>query len=323
MKLSLEFLEHCSAETGFQVVVLEKVTRMGEIAGHIARHPTLGEVLALKGGTALNLCLGAPTRLSVDLDFNYIGSETREGMLVERPKVREAILTLAGRLGYRAQESAEAFSGGKIYLSYRSVLGPQDRIEIDLNFVFRIPFSGTLVQRLWQPDALDQPDVRIVGVMELLIGKLLALLDRGAARDVWDVANLPKAALQVVESDEFRRLFIAFSATLPHPLTTYTRRRLENLATDQVLTDQLLPMLMRNVAPNLSTLVPQAWDVIADILNVATAEAEYIASIEQGEIRTELLFPNDSGKAALVARHPAIRWKIKNVRDKLERQRRL
>ena len=120
------------------------------------------------------------------------------------------------------------------------------------------------MQRLWQPDALDQPDVRIVGVMELLIGKLLALLDRGAARDVWDVANLPKAALQVVESDEFAVGFSSHSPRGPHPLTTYTRRRLENLATDQVLTDQLLPMLMRNVAPNLSTLVPRAWDVIAD-----------------------------------------------------------
>ncbi len=321
MKLSLEFLERCSAETGFQVAALEKVTRMGEIAGHIARHPTLGEVLALKGGTALNLCLGAPTRLSVDLDFNYIGSETREGMLVERPKVRKAILTLAGRLGYRAQESAEAFSGGKIYLSYRSVLGPQDRIEIDLNFVFRIPFSGTLVQRLWQPDALDQPDVRIVGVTELLIGKLLALLDRGAARDVWDVANLPKAALQVVKSDEFRRHFIAFSATLPHPLTTYTQRRLENLATNQALTQQLLPMLIRNEAPDLSTLVPRAWDVIADLIKVDPDESEYIASIERGEIRVELLFPDDPHKAELIARHPAIQWKIKNVRDRRERQR--
>jgi hypothetical protein len=144
MNISLEFLDRCSAETGFQVAALDKVTRMGEIAGNIARDPALGEVLALKGGTALNLCFGPPTRLSVDLDFNYIGSEAREEMLVERPKVRETILPLATRLGYRIQESAEAFSGGKIYLSYRSVLGHPDRIELDLNFLFRIPFSGTV-----------------------------------------------------------------------------------------------------------------------------------------------------------------------------------
>ena len=320
MNISLEFLDRCSAETGFQVAALDKVTRMGEIAGNIARDPALGEVLALKGGTALNLCFGPPTRLSVDLDFNYIGSEAREEMLVERPKVRETILTLATRLGYRIQESAEAFSGGKIYLSYRSVLGHPDRIELDLNFLFRIPFSGTVVQPLWQPDALDRPDVRIVGVSELLIGKFLALLDRGAARDVWDVANLQEAPREVARLDEFRRFFIAFSATLPHPLTTYTQRRLENLATSQALTDQLIPMLIKDKPLDPSTLVARAWDVIATLINVDADGAEYIASIERGEIRTELLFPDDADKAALIARHPAIQWKIKNVRNKLGRE---
>ena len=33
MNLSLEFLDRCSAETGFQVAALEKVVRIGEIAG--------------------------------------------------------------------------------------------------------------------------------------------------------------------------------------------------------------------------------------------------------------------------------------------------
>jgi predicted nucleotidyltransferase component of viral defense system len=52
---------------------MEKVVRLGGLAGDIARHPFLGHVLALKGGTALNLCYGPPKRLSVDLDYNYIG----------------------------------------------------------------------------------------------------------------------------------------------------------------------------------------------------------------------------------------------------------
>lgn len=36
MNLSIEFLERCSAETGFQMAALEKVTRIGEMAGNIA-----------------------------------------------------------------------------------------------------------------------------------------------------------------------------------------------------------------------------------------------------------------------------------------------
>jgi hypothetical protein len=49
-------------------------------------------VLALKGGTALNLMFGSPARLSVDLDFNYIGQEDREGMQADRPEVERAIV---------------------------------------------------------------------------------------------------------------------------------------------------------------------------------------------------------------------------------------
>jgi hypothetical protein len=67
MSVSLEYLTSCSAKTGYQVVPLEKAVRLGELAGDMARHPFLGSVLALKGGTALNLCFGPPKRLSMVL----------------------------------------------------------------------------------------------------------------------------------------------------------------------------------------------------------------------------------------------------------------
>jgi len=78
MNVSLKYLERCSAQTGYPVPPLEKIVRLGKMAGDATRHPFLGSVLALKGGTALNLCSGPPKRLSVDLDFNYIGHRDRE-----------------------------------------------------------------------------------------------------------------------------------------------------------------------------------------------------------------------------------------------------
>lgn len=73
MNPSREYLQNCSIQTGYQIAPLEKVVRLGEMAGHITRHPFLGKVLALKGGTVPNLCFGPPKRLSVDLDFKFIG----------------------------------------------------------------------------------------------------------------------------------------------------------------------------------------------------------------------------------------------------------
>lgn len=85
------------------------------MAGDITRHPFLGKVLVLKGGTVLNLCFGPPKRLSVDLDYNYIGHLEREKMGEERSRVEEAVYELSRRRGYQPQRSADSFAGRKIF----------------------------------------------------------------------------------------------------------------------------------------------------------------------------------------------------------------
>jgi len=60
MSISIEYLQQCALKTGYGIGPLEKVVRLGEIAADMARHPFLGKVLALKGGTALNLCFVKP-----------------------------------------------------------------------------------------------------------------------------------------------------------------------------------------------------------------------------------------------------------------------
>ena len=160
MNVSLEYLKRCANETGYRIEPLEKVVRLGEMAADIKRHPLLGAVLALKGGTAFNLCFGPPKRLSVDLDYNYVGQLDRSAMLEARPVVEQAVVNLARRQGYRVQQSADAFAGRKFYLLYRSVLGPEERIEVDLNFLFRMSIAGTEVRELWQPGELDRPSIR-------------------------------------------------------------------------------------------------------------------------------------------------------------------
>lgn len=313
MSVSLEYLERCAAETGYQIGALEKVVRLGEMASDIARHQLLGGALALKGGTALNLCFGQPTRLSVDLDFNYVASADREQMLADRSRVEAALEDLARRRAYRVQCSADAFAGRKIFLTYNSVLGRTDRIEVDLNFLFRVPLAGIEMRDLWQPGDLDRPSARVVSLVELCAGKILALLDRSAPRDVWDVGRFPDAAGTVVSSQEFRRLFIALSVTLDHPLETYGRDRLERV-TEKDLREQLLPVLATAELPDPRELIEKAWAVVAPLLDLDPAERGYIEALYRGELHAELLFPEDPEVARRIASHPAIGWKLANVR---------
>lgn len=141
MNLNAEYVERVAVETGFRPETLEKVIRLGELAADIERHPLLSRVLALKGGTALNLLFGPPAWLSVDVDFNYIGQADRAGMQEERPEVERAIEIVGRGQGYQIQRSRDAHAGRKVYLSYTSAAGTRDRIEVDLNFLFRIPLG--------------------------------------------------------------------------------------------------------------------------------------------------------------------------------------
>jgi len=320
MSVSLEYLQRCSAQTGYLVPPLEKVVRLGGMAEDVARHPFLGSVLALKGGTALNLCFGRPKRLSVDLDFNYTGESDREKMLADRQRVEQAITELASRKGYRVQLSRDAFAGRKIFLIYRSVLGPEERIELDVNFLFRVPIAGTEQGELWQPGDLDRPKVRMLSLQEVVAGKMLAMLDRGAARDVWDLANLPAAAIGVKGLPSFRAWFIALAAVLDHPLPTYTLNRLKGLVTERTVVEQLTPMLAVDTSPRADDLVKQAWAEISQFLTLKPNEAAYIASIERGEVRPEMLFVDDPEAAQRLAEHPAVLWKVTNVRAHLARR---
>jgi len=318
MSISLEYLQRCSAVTGYAVGPLEKVTRLGEIAADISRHPSLGRVLALKGGTALNLCVDLPHRLSVDLDFNYIGHLERDKMLIDRPQVEKAIIQLAGRKAYRTQKSADAFAGRKIYLIYRSVTGHNDRIEVDLNYLFRMPIAGTTSQEMWQPGDLDRPIVRVVSSQEILAGKLLAYLDRSAVRDAWDLAYLPAQVQEVLALERFRSWFIALSAILNHPLTAYTLDRIKKRITYRSVKEQLAPMLIGQTAPLQTTdLVERSWAVINPFMMLSGNEKEYIASIQRGDLELDLLFSDEPEEAKRMAAHPAILWKLLNVRKHL------
>jgi hypothetical protein len=113
MNRSRAWFDAVAAETGYRRDTLEKVIRLGELGAELTRHQLLGTVLVLKGGTALNLCFGAPPRLSVDLDFNYIGAEDRAAMLEQRPLVERAIGAVARAQGYRLQWSRAEHAGRK------------------------------------------------------------------------------------------------------------------------------------------------------------------------------------------------------------------
>lgn len=319
MTVSRDFLARAASSTGFQIGPLEKVVCLGELAHDVSRHPLLGETLVLKGGTPLNLCFGEPRRMSVDLDYNYIGHLDRARMLEDRPGVTQALIDLATRRGYTVQTSAEEHAGHTLFLRYRSVDGPADQIKVDANFMMRLSLDQPKKLQVWQPAELDQPAVMVVGLMELLIGKMLAFLDRAAARDAWDLANLSRPVAQALTNEAFRPTFLALCGMLIHQPSATSEARIRKLVSDEVVQKQLLPMLVDPAGVTATSLVDTAWPRVAPFVQLSEAEAGYFRAVTAGELKTELLFPSDAAEATRLARHPALLWRVANVREHLRK----
>ena len=147
---------------------------------------------------------------------------------------------------------------------------------------------------------------------ELLAGKFLALLDRSAARDLFDVAHLPTTLTKLLGDVSARRIFIALSGTLPHPLTRYGRERLDRL-TQKSVEQTLYPLLRTSDRPTAEELRQQAWDAIGPWVKLTGPEADYVSRLQNGELCPELLFERNTRMIERVRSHPALQWKTQNA----------
>lgn len=76
---------------------------------------------------------------------------------------------------------------------------------------------------------------------------------------------------------------------------------------------QLHPTLVHLVRPDAHELRETVRIVVEPLLTLTAAEREYTDRLQAGDLRPELLFPEDQGLAERLARHPALLWKARNA----------
>ncbi len=315
MKYSREYLEQLAGRTGFRPDALEKVLRLERLLDQMSRHAFLGSRLLLKGGTALNLFFyGEAPRLSVDLDFNYVGALDREEMLRERPDVERAVEQIAIGEEYAIQWGTDEHAGRKIYLAYRNGLGTQDRVEVDLNYMFRIRLVQDVLLDGWTPDPDATCRARIAGFEEVMAGKLLAFIDRVIARDLHDVGSFVSDP-PPHDPKLLRSLFIVLSGILPKALTAYNPTRLDTL-TQKELERELAPFLREEKRPELGLLKSKVWPFLSGLFTLSDDEREYVERLQWGEFLPERVVGDRPGLLASLRNHPALLWKVDNARRK-------
>jgi hypothetical protein len=261
-------------------------------------------------------------RLSVDIDLNYIGAADRETMLAERPRVEKALFQVAERLGLTVRRAPSEHAGGKWRLSYISVLGRGATIEVDVNYILRVP--------IWEPSRGESrafighrvEGVKLLDPHELAAGKLAALLARGASRDLFDAREL--LALDRFDLDKLRLAFVVYGGI--------NRVDWRGVSPDHVTTTvsdvrrQLLPMLRQDIRPVenqveawTAALIEETRARLSKVLPLAENERRVLDRLNgDGEIEADLL-TSDAALHHRIEANPGLRWKAWNVKNHAHR----
>ena len=315
---SAQTLQRLADETGHQAGTLEKVLRLLDLLQEIAWDRVLADRLVLKGGTALNLFHLGLDRLSVDIDLNYVGALSRVAMEAERPDVDAALDRLLTSQGYGIRRRPGEHAGGKWLARYASALGGNATLEIDINYMARQPLFGMARMESLPLSGMRAEDVLVLDLHEIVAGKLVALIDRHAARDLFDARRI--LSIDGLDWDRIKAAVLAMGAS--------GRRDWRTMSIDAIEGDP------REFRQELALCLPHdrlaargevdAWidetvalcrERFAFLFDLAVSERAFLDGVlDHGEIDAGLLDVAPEIRVRIEAM-PMLAWKIRHVRE--------
>jgi predicted nucleotidyltransferase component of viral defense system len=314
---SAQTLQRLGSETGLQPGTLEKVMRLLDVLQEIAGDELLADRLVLKGGTALNVFHLGLARLSVDIDLNYVGALDRASMEAERPAVDAALNRLLTAMGYAIRRQPGEHAGGKWIGRFTSVLGGGATLEVDVNYMARQPLFG--VDRL---DSVALADVQAKGIAvlnlhEVVASKLVALIDRTAARDLFDARRI--LDIPGLDWTRIKAAMLAYGAS---GRRDWRLASIDDIGGDpKELRQKLaicLPQNAFDAAGGVEAWIEQSVEAcrarLARLFAQSPEEAAFLDGVlDRGEIDTSGLAV-DPDIQTRIAEMPMLQWKAQNVR---------
>jgi len=308
----ISFLGRRAEELGFIRDTLEKVIRLTDILEYFNTNPLLKENLALKGGTAINLTICSLPRLSVDIDLDYLKTDSREEMLRSREMITFEIDRYMKSQSYtRSPKSKSPLSLDSWVYEYTNAAGNKDNIKLEINYSLRAhvlpPEDRAITSEYFSNDF----KVKCLAPAEIYGSKINALLSRAAARDLYDVRNMIQLGLFDGYEREILKKSVVFYAAvsfngLPISFDTKAIRSM----TQRKIRTELMPVLKRQDDFDLDKAKKVVEEYIQELMNLTKEEKEFLIRFENRDYMPELLF-DDPEILSSIRNHPMVLWKIR------------
>ena len=313
MNYSKQYINEIAQKSGFLANNTEKVIRLLDVLKFINEELNrISHQLILKGGTAINLIYTNLTRLSVDIDLDYVGSLEKEQTLKDRERILESLDNYMLKEGYSVSSKSR---GSAILVSrtyaYINAYGNRDNIKVEINFIDRIHILPIVNRKI---NYFDK-EVMINAPLEeeLFAMKICALIDRSKPRDLYDTFRLKNDFLNL-EKDKLRKLTVFYlSLDGIFELNENIFKGIEAVSKDSIK-KELLPVLKKSEKLNLEAIKQEVINFLQDLLVLNSDETKYLEEFSKGTFNPSLLF--DVCSAERAAKHPMAKWRINNIGKK-------
>jgi predicted nucleotidyltransferase component of viral defense system len=300
--------------TGFRADPLETVFRLAELLSRIDAR--FGNELSLRGGTALNLLHLDMPRLSVDIDLDFVGVADADGAEERRPGLLAELEDLARAAGYEPAPERASYAMAHLRLPYTDANSRPAQLKLDVNFLDRVPVLPPERRRVRHPFAGDLPasEMLTFALPELAAAKTIALVRRGLARDLFDVAMLSELA--GIDEQLLRTALIVRGAGYPPPSPLDYSPDVVDRVRQVRWRSEVLALVRRPVPISLDAARERARTLLRRAVTFESREREFVEQIEQGELRPELLVPDQVRDR--IAINPALLWRFASGAETLE-----
>ena len=286
--MDLRELQKIQRDTGFNPGFIEKVYQLTRILAAIYSDKDLKENLTLKGGTGLNFVYLNIPRLSVDLDFNFIGAVEKDKMLKLRPAVTRSIKAIANNLALYIFRKSSSYILDRFLIRYRSLRGLQESIRIEINYLERVPVV-TPVQKIFRHffEDIEKFKVKTYQPEELGAMKTKAVVERLSARDLYDIYNISQLNLQYRIMRKLMIIYILMAKQQPELQSIISKIARYN---ERYLIQQISPFISSSQNIDASQVKQEAIEFYKKVLVLDGDDKKFLENIKKKEIDMELLF---------------------------------
>lgn len=313
-------LERIAKESGFIRDNLEKVIRLNDILIYFNTNPILAENLVLKGGTAINLTVFDMPRLSVDIDLDLNKECSKDEMFTIREAINKEILDYMFTQGYALSPNTKnphSLDSWAFY--YQNAGGNKDNIKIEINYSMRhhiYPVSITQTK----VEFLPSNEIRTLSPIELFGSKIKALIERTAARDLYDVYNMISNSIFEEKDIKMLRKSVLFYLTIGGsnpPQLQYDFDAIDKLKFSQIRA-HLIPVLRKSEHFDFENAKKIVKDFLCKLVDFTDEEKMFIEKFNNNNYKPELLF-EDKEIIERIKYHPMAIWKTSKTSNYIKR----